>query len=251
MGWDADAHHATRHGQLVKYRDGMPEAHQVEGGRQAGRTGTNDGNFLSGEGGFMGKGRADDGLIAQIRQFIPVGISPIGDETLETHDVDCLVNFTPAAGVFTTVVAHPPANRGEGMLTADSPVSVSIAFLADQGDIALGALVGRAGCPAGSHPVLLNGVGIGDGLRRVAVGGLAHTQPQVKGIGNLDRANLGALSAASTQALIDIARLAPHAHVVVTDKPGDRLNFAVAQQVDVLVASDGHHFRSEYSGSTV
>ena len=85
----------------------------------------------------------------------------------------------------------------------------------------------------------------------MAIRGLAHAQVEVKGVGNLDRANLGAFSTAGANFFLDIARFATHSYVKVADKTRDRLDFAVAEQLDVFMASHGHHLGGENSSCAV
>ncbi len=106
--------------------------------------------FLPVGGGLCWKGVPTIDLSRMLGSSSRCCVRPIGDETLQPHDVDRLVVLAAAAGLFTAVVAYPPAHRREGMLAPDGPVGIGIALLVDQGDIALGALVGGAGGPAGS-----------------------------------------------------------------------------------------------------
>ena len=137
------------------------------------------------------------------------------------------------------------------MLAADGPVGIGVAFLPHQGDVAHGALVGGAGVPAGGNPLLLDGEGVGHGLGRVAVGGLARAQAQIERVVDLDRADVGALAAAGAAVSSMIAGFAAHVDVEIADITGNLLNFAVGQQLNVFVASNGHHFGCEYSSRTV
>ena len=137
------------------------------------------------------------------------------------------------------------------MLPADCPIRIRIAFLPDQGNITLGALVRGAGASARSDTGFLDGIRSRHGLGRMPVRGLPHAEANVKRIADLDRAYLSALAAPGALAFIDIARLAVNAHIEITHIAGDRFHFTVAQELDIFVASNGHHLGCEYSSRTV
>ena len=84
-----------------------------------------------------------------------------------------LVELAAAAGFLAEVLADAPADGRERVVLLDHAVGVGEAALADQGDVALGALVGGAGVAAGRRAALLDGVGVGDGLGIELVDGLA------------------------------------------------------------------------------
>ena len=179
-------------------------------------------------------------------------VGPVGHEALDAHDVDRLVHLAARAGCFAVAVADPPADRREGVLAADGPVGIGIAFLLDQGDVAHGALVGRAGGPAGSHALLV------DGDTRPARPALRSGRPLCAVLRPRSNSLLTSIGQTAAQLpqpvhldLVHVARLAAYAHLVIADVTGNRLDFAVGQEFDVGVASHGHHFRCEYSGSTV
>ncbi len=94
-----------------------------------------------------------------------MGQGPVGGEPFQTHNVNRGVRFAPRTGFFTAMVADPPTDRGERVIRFDGPVSIVVAFLADQGHIALRPLVDRTGRPARGDAQLFDGIGVGNGLR--------------------------------------------------------------------------------------
>ncbi len=137
------------------------------------------------------------------------------------------------------------------MLPPDGPIRISIALLLDQGDISLSALVGRASCPARGDTAFFNYVGARNGLGGMAIDSLAQGESPVEGVDHFHRADLGAFPTPGALCFIDKARLAADSHLVIADVSRDAFDFTVAEQADVFVASDGHHFRGKYSGCAV
>lgn len=229
----------------------MSEPYQVECRCQSGRTGANNRHPFTSRRRIFGERSANDGLVAHIGQFVPVLVSPVGYESLKPHDIYRLVIFATAAGIFTAVIAYPPTHTGEGVFTAYSPICIRIPFISDQCDIALGTLVGWAGIPAWGNPFLLDCITTGHRLGREAISSFPLAQVQVERIVDANWAHIGAVATSGTLGLINIACLAPHPYLIIANETRDGLDFTIAQQIDVLVASDGHHFGCEYSSRTV
>ena len=248
---DANAHHAAGYRQGIEGGGGVAQAHQVQAGGQASRAGADDGDLFAAGGGLVGKGGANQRLIPHIGQLVAMGVGPIGNKAFQAHDADRLIVLRAAALLFTALVAHPPADRGEGMLAADGPIGICVTLLADQGNVALGALVGGAGGPAGSDAVLGDGIGTGHRLGRIAVDGFALAQALVKGVDHLHRADLGAFAAAGAGGFVHKAGLAADADLVVSNVARNGFHLAAGQQLDVGVASHGRHFGGENSSRTV
>jgi hypothetical protein len=93
-----------------------------------------------------------------------LGVDLVGDEALQGADIDRLVDQAAVAGRLAAVVADAPADAGEGVVHLDDAQRIMPAPFADEGDVALGALPGRAGVAAGSDAPLFDGKGVGHGL---------------------------------------------------------------------------------------
>ena len=92
-----------------------------------------------------------------------------------------LVDQVAVAGVLAAMIADAATDAGEGIVFLDDAQRVVVAALADEGDVALGALAGRAGIAAGGDALLFDGVGVGDGLRVELVrGALRRPDPSSK-----------------------------------------------------------------------
>jgi len=149
------------------------------------RHGLEDGNTIARagqvlRGGEAARPRADDrhALVVQARRRLDRrarrSVDLVGDEALEGVDVDRLVEQAAIAGCLAAVIADAPADAGEGVVHLDHAQRVIPAPFADEGDIALGALPGGAGVAAGGDALLLDGVGVGNGLWVELVGGAAY-----------------------------------------------------------------------------
>ncbi len=132
------------------------------------------------------------------------------DKALEGGNGNRLVDLAAVASILAAMVADTAADAGERVVFLDDPDRVVVAPFANQGDIPLGALVRRAGVPAGSDAPLFNGKGVGHPLRVELVGSVTLVQVGVKGVREGDGANAGTLTAAGALGNVDVAR--PHAH---------------------------------------
>ena len=100
-----------------------------------------------------------------------------------------------------------PQMPGNGLSSLMTRSASCEAALADEGDVALGPLAGRAGVAAGGDPQLLDGVGVRDGLRVELVGGAPLRQALVERVRDDDGADRGAVAAADALGRVDVARL--------------------------------------------
>jgi hypothetical protein len=223
------AHHPARDRQRIEHGRGMAQPDEVQASSQPCRTRADDGDAFAGRRRVVLEGRARDGLVAHVGQIGTVGIRPIRDKALEAHDIDRIVDKAPAARVLALAVADAPAHRGERVLAPDGPVGIRETFFAHQGDIAHGALIGGAGVPAGRDPAFVDGIGVGNRLRGEAIAGFALAQAPVKRIVERDWAGVGALAAAGTHRLVDVTRLAAHAHVKIAHVARHGFDFAVSE----------------------
>ena len=71
------------------------------------------------------------------------------------------------------MIANAAADSGERIVFLDDAQGILEAPISDERDVPLGPLAGRARVAAGGDPELLDGVGVGDGLRVELVGGMA------------------------------------------------------------------------------
>ncbi len=110
MGRDAHTHHTASDRQTVENSYLMTQSDQVLAGGQASRSGADDGNFLAGWRWIFLKGSSHQGFVPHIREFIPVLVCPVSNESLQPHDIDGFIDQSAAAGVFAFAVAHAPAD---------------------------------------------------------------------------------------------------------------------------------------------
>ena len=205
-------------------------------GGQARRAGTDDGDSL-----FVDTLRRGDGLPLHVLHLIH-------HEALEGHDGNGLIHFVAGALVLAAVITDATTDSRERIVLFDDAVCLGVPFFADEGDVALGALVDGTGVAAGRRAPFLDGVGVGRGLGVELVDGLALHQPGVKEVGHLHRADLGAI--ATTGAFIqvheagalmhqrgEIARLATQFLQLGT---GDDLDIQVAATFHQLGGHDAH-----------
>jgi len=143
------------------------------------------------------------------------------------------------------VVADASADPRERVVFFDDPQGVGVAALADQGDVTLGALTGRAGVAAGGNAELLDGVGVRDGLGIQLVSCPARRQPLVERIGDDDRTDRGAVAAADALQRVDVARLVAQGGDEVAGLAVEPHDLAVDVQVDVQVAAGLDQLRAD------
>jgi hypothetical protein len=90
---------------------------------------------------------------------LPLSVSPIGHEPLESPDGDRLIDPLTAAFILATAITNPATDGGEGVLLLDGSQGVLIPSLSDEGYITLGSLVDGTGSAARGSPSLLDDVG--------------------------------------------------------------------------------------------
>ncbi len=189
----ADAHHAAGNRKRLEDRHRVPQASEVERAGQAGRAGADDGHAVSAG---LHRGGSPWGIRFVSSSRIPPAPLPIGHEPLQPHDVDRRVGLATRAGVLAAVIAHSAADRRERVVLQDRAVGIGEAAVANQRDVALGALMDRAGVAARRRAFLLDGEGVGDRLRVELVDRPALRQVLVERVRALDRAGGGAIAAA-------------------------------------------------------
>ena len=185
----------------------------------------------------------DDGFVAQIGQFIAVLVGPIRHEALDAHDVDRFIQLAATASRLAVAVANPAAHRWKRVFAPDGPVRVGVAFLLDEGDVAHGALVGWAGGPAGRHAFFIDGKRTRYGLRGKTIGRFSFGETMVELVADFHGTNRDTIPTSGAFGFIHVARLMKYLDLVIADIARDGLNLAVGHQVNVWVASHGHHFR--------
>ena len=227
----AHPQHAAGHRQRLEDRHRIAQPDQVLRCRQATRPRANDGHLpvvLD---------------LARLRHHAGLRVHLVGDEALEGADVHRLVHQGAVAGIFAAVVADAPADAGEGIVLFDHPHGIVVAPLADQGNVALGALAGGAGVAAGRNAQLVNDEGVGHRLRVEAVGGAALGQPFLVDVeaGRKDnRADLLALAAAGALVHVNVAGLTPHGNREVAGLSRHAQHVRVGEDVYVEVSSRLH-----------
>ena len=236
---DPHRHPAARHGQGFKDIHAISVRGQIVGGRQAGRTGADNGNLFIF---FLLDFRDVAGLGVQVQ---------IGHEALEVHDVDGLFDLAPHAGLLAGMVADPAADGREGVLLFDELEGFLVLARGDEGHIALDADVGGTGRLAGGGPEFVDGEAAGNGLGEMAVGGLALVQVLVEIRLDGHGAGIGAVAAARALVQIDkpggpgqldleSARLALHG-----------LHRAAGHDLHVGMTPHFHKLRGEDAGRAV
>ena len=93
-----------------------------------------------------------------------MSINLVGYKSFEHTNVNRLIYLTATTGILTTVITDAAADSGKGIIFLDNPHGLFITPLADEGNIALGALAGGAGVTTGGNTSLFDGIGIGCGL---------------------------------------------------------------------------------------
>ena len=111
-------------------------------------------------------------------------------------DGEGLINITPCAFAFTRMMANPSACAGKRMFLLEHLQRFPVFSFIDQRDKPLDANMGRTGGSAWGGSPFADGISAWDGLCILLVYGLSICQAFVIVIGNINRANLDALSTA-------------------------------------------------------
>ena len=157
----AQPQHAARNRHRFKHGDAKTGAHQVLRRGQAARPCADDRHAL------LEPSRRRLDRLARLR------VDFISHKTLERADVDRLVHLAAIARCLAAVIADAPADAGERIVHLDHAQRIMPAAFADQGNVPLRALTGRAGVAARGNAAFLDGIGIGHGLRIELIGGAA------------------------------------------------------------------------------
>ena len=98
-----------------------------------------------------------------------------------------------------------PHTDGKGLGSRGHAIGLGEAAVGDEGDVALGRGLHGAGALAGRVALLVDGVGVGDGLRVELVDGLALAEALVVLVFDRDGADRHALAAAGAHLGVDVA----------------------------------------------
>jgi hypothetical protein len=98
--------------------------------------------------------------------------------------------------------------------------------------------MGRAGGPAGGGAAFADGIGAGDGLGIFLESGPAAGQTLVIFVGQLDGADLGALTAGRALGQIDETGVLPQTGREISRFPVQPQDFRIGQEFDVQVPAD-------------
>ena len=224
--WHADTQHAAGDGKGFEDSDTIASAAKILGGGHTAWPGADDGDALV--------EAARDGLWRNPR----LGVDAVGDEALESADVDRLVNLGAAARCLAAVVADAPADRGKGIVLDDGAIGVVDAALADQRDVALSALACGAGLAARGDTALLDGIGVGGRLGIQAMRRRALAEAFVKTIGDALGTDLGAFAATITGGKIDKARLGAQRGTEVARLAYKCGDLAAGENLDIEMATN-------------
>ena len=227
IGRNAYAHHPARDGECLEHCNGVTGQGEVLGTGKTRRPRSHDRHLLA--------SRLD--LRPRDVDLVGVGQRPVGNEALQTHNVDRLVGLPARAGVLTLVVAHAATDGGEGIVLADCAVGIGEASLVDEGHVPLRSLVDRAGIAAGSAPPLFDDECGRNGLRVEFVGRPSLRHADVEQIGAGNGTGCRAVAAASAFICHDVARLLAHTRRKVAWLAFDTLEFGVGHHLDIEVSA--------------
>ena len=167
VGRDADPGHAASHRQRFKDGDLVAHARQKVGRGETRRTGADDGHAPLVLWRQLGR-RLGVGVQLPVLLWpalpIPLVIDRVGDEALEGADGHRAVQLAAVALGLAGMVADAAHGRREGVVLLDDLQRLLVALLGDEGDVALGAGVGRAGGLAGAGALLGDDISAGNGL---------------------------------------------------------------------------------------
>ena len=221
----AQAQHPTRHRHGLEDGDGIALADNILRSGQSARPGAEDGNALI--------KIFDFDLFHRLARL---GINFIGDEALEGADVDRLIHLGAIASRLAAMVTDTPANAREGIVHFDDAQRVRPTSLANQSDVALGALMSGAGVAAGRDAALLDGESVRHRLRVEFIGRAAWRKPLIERIRDNDRAHFDAVAAGDALAGLDIARLAQNRDGEIARLSRDAFDFGIGQDFDIRMA---------------